>query len=178
MTLLISLALVSKLHPSIAPMEQLLEKPINWESELKALESSKDTGEIVPYKDGEFYSVGYGHYLTPEEKDMYEKMSTKERIAQNEKWFKEDIVKHTNRARKRIPDYDLLSNDLKKNLLFAEFRGSLGLSPKTIKLINSKNFKGASKAFLESKEYRDAKKKKSGIAKRMEAVATALAKEK
>lgn len=78
---------------------------------------------------------------------------------------------HFLRVLARIPDYLYLPEYLRAELYQAEYRGDLGHSPKTCKLINAREFELAASEFLDNEEYRTAP---DSIRRRMRAVSTAL----
>lgn len=84
---------------------------------------------------------------------------------------------HEDRVRKRIPDYDMLPDFLRAELMQAEYRGDLGGSPRTIQLINAGLYDRAASEFLNNAEYRSSKTPAS-IKRRMKDVADALRKYK
>lgn len=94
-----------------------------------------------------------------------------------EKGFPESLKHHINRVKERVSNFDELPEDVQAELVQAEYRGDLGLSPKTIKLLNKGRFKEAAKEFLDHKEYKKYKKEGGGgnIPTRLEAVAQAIA---
>jgi len=114
-------------------------------------------------------TIGYGHAssnvrlgqkITEEEADTL---------------LREDIKDRLPQIRRRIPKFDSFPEDLQVSLLGAFFRGSLGGSPETIRLINQEKFKEASKEFLDHDEYRNAvERNRAGIRPRMELVSEEL----
>ena len=70
-----------------------------------------------------------------------------------------------------------LSPDLQAQIISSVYRGGLSGSPNTQKLLKSGRFEEAAKEFLDNDEYRKAKAKNSGVAKRMEETAAIMAKE-
>jgi len=91
--------------------------------------------------------------------------------------FKESFAIHEERARTMFPLLHLYSEELRANLISSTYRGSMSGSPKTRMLINQGRFDEASREFLNNREYREAKRAGSGVAKRMERVANAIANE-
>ena len=81
---------------------------------------------------------------------------------------------HVDRARSRIPELDNLPTALRAELIQAEYRGDLGLSPATVRLINQGRYLEASQEFLNNREYESASTPRA-IKRRMEDVADALA---
>ena len=90
-----------------------------------------------------------------------------------DKSFGESFQHHAERARKRVPRLDELPETLRAELIQAEYRGDLGLSPTAVRLLNEGKFKSASKEFLNNDEYRNPKTS-TGIKSRMKKVADAL----
>ena len=124
----------------------------------------------TPYKlPGEKHNtIGYGHYGT----DVQDDLNLTKRQANN--ILRNDIEIRLDEIQEAIPEFETLPMEVRKNLLGSWFRGSLGGSPKTIKLINEGKFDQAAKEFLNNDEYRTTKLK--GVKKRMEATANALRK--
>jgi GH24 family phage-related lysozyme (muramidase) len=124
----------------------------------------------TPYKlPGEKHNtIGYGHYGT----DVQDDLNLTKRQANN--ILRNDIEIRLDEIQEAIPEFETLPMEVKKNLLGSWFRGSLGGSPKTIKLINEGKFDQAAKEFLNNDEYRTTKLK--GVKKRMRATANALRK--
>jgi len=86
------------------------------------------------------------------------------------------------KLRKAIPKYDSFSPDLKSALVIGKYRGDLG--NQTISLLNKGNFIGASREFLDHREYkkmlkdRNYRAQNQQIFNRMNFVANAIAKGK
>ena len=126
-------------------------------------------GEAYIPTPGDRLTIGYGHAsanvkpgqtITEEEADTLLRKDIRERLPQ---------------IRRKIPNFDSFSEDLQVSLFGAWFRGSLGGSTDTIKLINQGKFKEASKEFLDHDEYRNAVARgRPGIRPRMEAVSKEL----
>jgi hypothetical protein len=88
------------------------------------------------------------------------------------------IPEYIERSRELFPNYDNYSENLRIELLQSVFRG--WTSPKTRGHINNGNFILAAEEFLDHDNYRDAIAPNSntrGVAKRMEALSTALLRE-
>ena len=85
-----------------------------------------------------------------------------------------DLPEHLDRTKKLIKNFDAMPVSLKEELVASTFRGDLGGSPTSVRLINEGKFIQASKEFLDNDDYRDAKKwekrkgKPNGVAVRME----------
>ena len=88
--------------------------------------------------------------------------------------FKEAFAVHRKRTVKMFPKLDTFSENLRKNLISSTYRGGISGSPKARRLINAEKYDQAATEFLDNAEYRKAKKSGSGVAKRMERLATAL----
>ena len=78
------------------------------------------------------------------------------------------------RTSKLIPAYDTLSEPLRLKLFDSTYRGGISGSPKALDLINKGQWKKAAAEFLDNKEYKEAVKSGSGVAKRMEDTANAM----
>jgi GH24 family phage-related lysozyme (muramidase) len=88
--------------------------------------------------------------------------------------FSAAFAAHEEDARNMIEDYDYYSDDIKAALMSAAYRGDLQQSPKFRKLFNAGDFQAAADEFLNNKDYKQAKKKGSGVAARMERVADTI----
>ena len=118
-----------------------------------------DEGYVMgEYHDvGEIYASGVGQ--TGKFKDMS---------------FKQSFAIHEERAVTMFPLLHLYSEELRANLISSTYRGSMSGSPKTRMLINQGRFEEASREFLNNREYKEAKRTGSGVAKRMERVSNAI----
>ena len=118
-----------------------------------------DEGYVLgDYHDvGEVYASGVG------QTGMFKGMS-----------FKESFSHHRKRALKMFPELDTYSEMLRENIISSTYRGGITGSPKSRALIVSGCYELAAEEFLNNREYRAAKSKGSGIAKRMERLAIAL----
>ena len=132
---------------------------------LKELEGFSEN----PYEDGgrENYSIGYGHKGNIKTGDTI----TEE---QAEKLLDKDLKEKYALAKRLMPKFDTFSAPMQQQILSSVYRGSLSGSPKTIKLINEGKFSEAAKEFLNNNEYRKSVAEETGVAPRMEAVASAL----
>jgi GH24 family phage-related lysozyme (muramidase) len=93
------------------------------------------------------------------------------------KGFKESFDVHENRTRACIKDYDYLPEYLQAELVQAEYRGDLGMSPKFRKLFNQGLYEEAAMEFLDHAEYKDPETP-TQIKNRLYAVAEAVRKYK
>ena len=118
-----------------------------------------------------YYTLGHGHYGPDVKKGQT--ISRQDAGA----LLREDIEERIPKIQKLIPNFDSFPASA-QTAIFGEFyRGSIGGSPKTVKLINEGKFKEASKEFLRNDEYRDrVKLKRPGIGPRMENVSKELMK--
>ena len=89
------------------------------------------------------------------------------------KTFRESFEHHEDRVIKRIPSYPSFPTYLRAELMQAEYRGDLGLSPKAVGLLNDERYIAAAEEFLNNREYKNPRTPKS-IKKRLEAVHHAL----
>ena len=143
---------------------------------LKNLLIEKEGRRSQKYKDKGGYSIGIGHYITPEENksgriygvNFRDGLSTREM----DYIFKKDLKSKIDVVRETLPDFDSYSDDIQNQFVGANFRGSFLQSPKTISLIKQKRYKDASNEFLNNKEYRTTKT--PAIRKRMEEVSGAI----
>ena len=70
------------------------------------------------------------------------------------------------------------SPELQAQLVSGAYRGDITGSPNALKLLPKNDFAGAAREFLDNEEYRKAKEAQSGVAKRMEEMASVVKKEK
>jgi len=83
---------------------------------------------------------------------------------------------HKDRAIARFPLWFSFTEDLKAELIVAEYRGDLGHSPKTVALINEERWHEASLEFLRHDEYVGTGALR-GIQRRLEKLSVALSKQ-
>ncbi len=74
--------------------------------------------------------------------------------------------------------FSSFSPELQAQLVSGAYRGDITGSPNAVKLLRKNDFAGAAREFLDNEEYRKAKEAKSGVAKRMEEMASVIKKEK
>lgn len=129
------------------------------------------------------YTIGFGHYG----EDVKEGSSITKEDALTK--LDDDINKRLPEIEKAIPNFNKLSNTLRKNIVAAWFRGTLRPGQNTVKLINEGKFKEASKEFLNHEGYRNKWKPQKerlmkqnkdvskSVATRMETMSKALADE-
>lgn len=130
---------------------------------------------LEPYKDKDKYSIGYGHLLIdgPTGNISVDRIDKKDAEALLEK----DVQVRLKEVNRLLPDFKNFPEDAQQAIFSEYYRGSIGQSPVTRKLINQGKYAEAAKEFLNNKEYIDADKNKmGGIKKRMEAVSNALMK--
>lgn len=72
-----------------------------------------------------------------------------------ERSFPDSLAHHVDITRGFIPEFDNLSPELQVELVQATYRGDLGLSGDTRTLINTGDFQGAAKEFLNNDEYKN-----------------------
>ena len=147
------------IHPKME-MDAYIKELIKWEGHIP--EAKKLFNE-------EFFTIGYGDY------GKHVLKGTKETAEVSKKNLIKNIEKRIPIIRKKISNFDSFPIELKIAIVSSWFRGSLGGSPKTMKLVNEGKFKEASVEFLNNQEYKNARKDgKAGIIKRMDATAEAL----
>ena len=106
------------------------------------------------------------------------KQGDKITLEQAKENLQEDINIRLTEIQNKIPNFSNLSENLQIALFGEYYRGSVGQSPKTIKLINEGKYDEAAKEFLNNQEYKDAaKRNRRGIRKNMEKVSNLLRKE-
>ena len=96
-------------------------------------------------------------------------------VGQTGEWidkpFSEAFDAHKEEARKLIPSFDNLSEELQGALMSAVYRGDLQQSPTFRKLFNAGKLEEASVEFLDNNDYRASVKAKDGVHGRMERIA-------
>jgi GH24 family phage-related lysozyme (muramidase) len=119
------------------------------------------------------FTIGYGRNRSSiKEGDTI----TKEKALE---YLKEDITIRLDEIQNRIPLFNQFSENLQLALFYEYYRGSVGQSTETIKLINAGKFKEAAEEFLRNDEYINAEKLgKIGIRDSMEKVSNLLKQEK
>ena len=119
------------------------------------------------------FTIGYGRNRSSiKEGDTI----TKEKALE---YLKEDITIRLDEIQNRIPLFNQFSENLQLALFYEYYRGSVGQSTETIKLINAGKFKEAAEEFLRNDEYINAEKLgKRGIRDSMEKVSNLLKQEK
>jgi len=113
------------------------------------------------------WTIGIGHLVMPSELNLYTgKTLSEEEILQ---LFNRDINTKMLSINRRFGDiYNTYSDDLKIAILDGFFRGDLSGSPKTINLLKQRKFKEAASEYLDNNEYRQSKRDRTGVYKRME----------
>jgi GH24 family phage-related lysozyme (muramidase) len=91
-----------------------------------------------------------------------------------DKPFSEAFAAHEEDARNMIEDYDYYPDDIKAAIMSAAYRGDLQQSPNFRKLFNAGDYAAAADEFLNNADYKQAKKKGTGVAARMERIADAV----
>lgn len=140
-------------------------------------------------------TIGHGHLITPESQQIFQDVFPAEHAAdknwglnvlegrtamtmpQVEKLFARDIEVRIPQVKELIPDFENFTPELQNEVMSEHFRGMLGKSKKSLKLMNAGDFVGAANEYLDSKEYRESKEEKAkspGIAKRYENLSNAL----
>jgi len=119
------------------------------------------------------FTIGYGRNRSSiKEGDTI----TKEKALE---YLKEDITIRLDEIQNRIPLFNQFSENLQLALFYEYYRGSVGQSTETIKLINAREYKKAAEEFLRNDEYINAEELgKIGIRDSMEKVSNLLKQEK
>ena len=164
---------------------------------IKEYESAGNEQKILSvYKDSKgLPTIGHGHLITPNSPKIFgEVFSEQEKTEpgfvsgvlsgkksltpeQADALFKRDVSTRLPEIKKMVPKFETYSPNLQAQIASEHYRGMLGKSPKAVKLLNAGDFAGASKEFLNAKDYKDAVVQKSGIQKRMKNLADAMAAE-
>ena len=90
--------------------------------------------------------------------------------------FSETFIHHSLRASLRFPRWEEYTEELQAELIVAEYRGDLGHSPRTLRLINEERWRGASVEFLRHDEYNRAGTS-LGVKRRLERLSEMLLKQ-
>ena len=90
--------------------------------------------------------------------------------------FPEVYAKKKEELRAMVGDLDMLPGYLQEALVSSHYRGTLGGSPKALKLIKAGKYEAAAEEYLDSDEYREAVEKGLGTAGRFEREAAAIRK--
>jgi hypothetical protein len=145
------------------------------------------------YKDSKgLPTIGHGHLITKESPKIFGEVFAEEQKSdpnfassvlggkkaltpeQADKLLQRDIKTRLPQVEKMLPNFKSYSPELQTELASEHFRGMLGKSPNTIKLINQGNFEKAASAFLDADEYKKSKIDKTGIAARMDNLSNML----
>jgi GH24 family phage-related lysozyme (muramidase) len=140
------------------PADQL----VMYKEYIKSKEGAPILKARKPTDSGDKFTVGYGHTT-----GVTEGMEITE--GQADEFLDEDTAIRLTEIKKKIPSFDNFPLSVQIPLMYSWYRGSLGQSPLTRKLINEGKFKEAAEEFVDNQEYRDAKKegsKRKGIIKK------------
>ncbi len=98
-------------------------------------------------------------------------------VGQTGEWltrpFRDGFLHHVERCKARFSDWRLYPSYLKAELVQAEYRGDLGLSPKACSHVKNGRWEAAAGEFLDNAEYRNAATPE-GIKRRLRALHYAL----
>jgi len=122
-----------------------------------------------PVPTEKYYTIAYGHYGSDVAKDM--KITEKEA----EEFLDKDVKVRLKQINQMLPKFNEFPVDVQIPIFSEYYRGSIGGSKNTRKLINEGKYAEAAIEFLNNDEYKNAEKLgKPGIRTRMEKVAEAL----
>lgn len=123
-------------------------------------------------------TIGVGHLVTPNDPILKRVVGknynsiTSGLTPLNDKQMKQlfdyDVQSKIKLAKRKLSNFDNLSKSMQNAVVDGFFRGDLSGSPKTLKLMNSGDFKAAAAEYLNNNEYRKSKKDGTGVAPRME----------
>lgn len=123
-------------------------------------------------------TIGVGHLVTPNDPILkrvvggdYNSITSGLKPLndkQMQQLFDYDVQSKIKLARRKLSNFDKLSKSTQNAVVDGFFRGDLSGSPKTLKLMNSGDFKAAAAEYLNNDEYRKSKKDETGVAPRME----------
>tara|TARA_R100000742_G_C4239316_1_gene59299 strand:- start:14 stop:652 length:639 start_codon:yes stop_codon:yes gene_type:complete len=129
-------------------------------------------------------TIGVGHLITKNDPVLKRVVGNNYNVilsggmplsnSQMQKLFDYDIKSKINLARRKVKNFDSLPKSAQNAVVDGFFRGDLSGSPKTLKLMNSGDFRAAAEEYLNNAEYRTSKKEGTGVAPRMERNAAAF----
>ena len=129
-------------------------------------------------------TIGVGHLITKNDPVLKRVVGNNYNVilsggmplsnSQMQKLFAYDIKSKINLARRKVKNFDNLPKSAQNAVVDGFFRGDLSGSPKTLRLMNSGDFKGAATEYLNNAEYRTSKQEGTGVAPRMERNAAAF----
>ena len=137
----------------------------SWAETAKAAIKKHEGKRLEAYPDRGGYAIGYGRFGVLKNAKITDE--------QAESYFEEDFQAKVAAARKAIPKFDSLSDELKAEITQGFFRGDLSGSPKALALINEGKFSEAAVEFLNNNEYRSPDTAR-GVKNRMLLIANAL----
>jgi GH24 family phage-related lysozyme (muramidase) len=161
---------------------------------VKAYESAGNEEKVLGvYKDSKgLPTIGHGHLITKESEKIFGEtfpeeqkkdpgfarnvLSGKGRLTpeQADKLLERDVKVRLPIVKKLAPEFENYSPELQAELASETFRGMTGKSPKAMEYLRAGKYEDAAKEYLNAKEYRESVKQKSGIAPRMEKLASAI----
>ena len=152
---------------------------------IKEYESAGNEQKILSvYKDSKgLDTVGHGHLVTAQSPKIFAELnispdvlSGKAKLTpeQADKLLERDVKTRLPQVQKLVPNFNNYSSELQGQLASEQFRGMLGKSPSALKKLSAGDFSGASKEYLNAKDYRESVRDKTGIAPRMQKLADAI----
>lgn len=155
---------------------------------IKEYESAGNEEKILSvYKDSKgFDTIGHGHLVTKESPKIFAELNISPNVLtgkakltpeQADKLLKRDVSVRVPKVKKIVPKLETYSSELQGELVSEYFRGMLPQSSKAVALLNQGKYEEAANEYVNSKEYRESVKQKTGIHKRYDALANALKKE-
>ena len=129
-------------------------------------------------------TIGVGHLITKNDPVLKRVVGNNYNVilsggmplsnSQMQKLFDYDIKSKINLARRKVKNFDNLPKSAQNAVVDGFFRGDLSGSPKTLRLMNSGDFRAAAEEYLNNAEYRTSKREGTGVAPRMERNAAAF----
>ena len=131
-------------------------------------------------------AIGHGHAISERSRPIFERLVPEvdfdELLAgraeideeQADRIMEHDISLRLEQIRKKVVNFDLYPEYLQIALFGSWFRNGLPHYPNTLRLLNEGKYHEAAVEFLDSNEYRKAKKSGSGVAGRMERYSEAI----
>ncbi len=161
---------------------------------IKTYESAGNEEKILGvYKDIKgLPTIGHGHLITKESEKIFgetfpEEQKKDPNFARNilggkarltpeqaDKLLERDVKVRLPIVKKLAPEFESYSPELQAELASETFRGMTGKSPKAMEYLRAGKYEDAAKEYLNAREYRESVKQKSGIAPRMEKLASAI----
>ena len=155
--------------PPLADISPESDALVDFTNMVKIKEGDPFLEATKAFEDEDYLTIGWGR----NNKDVKAGDTIDE--DQANQYLNEDVTSRLNTIRKSLPKFDSFPKDLQLALFYEQYRGSLGQSPKTRKLINAGKYAEAAEEFLDNDEYKNAEERgRRGIRKNMKLVSDLL----